>query len=98
MNTQRTDYRQLIVIGAALVVAAVLAATGTHGFWWLFGLAWAFGLFGGPRRVHGTRGWHGRHGCGSARRSEQIDPGTETSTSTGPDPSRDRHTAFPATR
>lgn len=84
--------RSYVIVGVAFIAAAVLLATGTHGFWWLFGLAWAFGLFGG----------HGRmHACGRARHRRVEQPGTDRSAPTPartptPNPSQDQHVAFPA--
>ena len=89
--------RILIVAGAALI-AISLGASG-HGFWWIFPLVW---VFGGRRRAwracypdHQYRGarWHSDAGVepGPSAGRDDVPP-------SGPDPTRDRHEAFPSSR
>ena len=81
--------RTLIIAGIALIAIA-LGASG-HGLWWLIGLVWAFGGVGGARHA-----CHRRH---SARRGPvtrgDASPPPDASPATTPDPTHDRHEAFP---
>ncbi|MEW1954616.1 hypothetical protein [Terrabacter sp. NPDC080008] len=78
--------RNLIIAGIVLIAIA-LGPSG-HGLWWLVGLLWWLPYAG--RHLHG----HG-HGCGRASRHRR-DPLQNPSTGTSePDPTRDRHEAFP---
>jgi hypothetical protein len=80
--------RNLIIAGVVLIAIA-LAPSG-HGLWWLFALLWVL-PHAGTRR-HGcsprSRRRHGRHG----RDLPQEQPVTAPE----PDPTRDRHEAFPS--
>lgn len=74
--------RNLLIAGVVLLAVA-LGSTG-HSVWWLFGLLWML-----PHA--------GRHGCGwtSRRRDHDVAQGTPSPASTLPDPTQDRHEAFP---
>jgi len=84
--------RNLMVAGVVLIAVA-LGASG-HGFWWLFGLLWVL--------PHAGRRHHGGHRCGGASRHggrsryPQDEPARTRPTSSQPDPTQDRHEAFPA--
>jgi hypothetical protein len=76
--------RNLIIAGVVLIAIA-LGPSG-HGLWWLVGFLWFL--------PHAAR--HG-HGCGpGARRRRDSDLPEEAGPVVTPDPSRDRHEAFPA--
>ena len=76
--------RNLIIAGVVLIAIA-LGPSG-HGLWWLVGFLWFL--------PHAAR--HG-HGCGpGARRRRDHDLPEEAAPVVTPDPSRDRHEAFPA--
>lgn len=77
--------RWFIAAGIALVAMALGPAG--HGLWWLVGLTFAFGNWGRYGCV--PRGRHGRDAVGAG------DPAAPAPTPV-PDPSRDRHEAFPA--
>ncbi|WP_404391635.1 hypothetical protein [Humibacillus xanthopallidus] len=70
------------LVMAGAVLIAVALAASGHGFWWLIGLVWAL--------PHLNR--EGRGGC--AGRSLRHAPGPDPQ----PDPTSDRHVAFPAPR
>jgi len=74
--------RNLIIAGVALV--AIALGPGGHGLWWLVGFLWLL-----PRAVR--RGG----GCcpGGAGRAHDAPQEGEIS---APDPTRDRHDAFPS--
>ena len=82
--------RNLVLAGIVLIAVA-LGASG-HGFWWLFGLFWALPHVGRG----GCAGRHGRGGC--AGRSLRQDPATHQQPDQRPDPTSDRHVAFPTPR
>ncbi len=76
--------RNLMIAGVVLIAVA-LGASG-HGFWWLFGLFWVLPHAG--RHGQSCRGAsRRRHGRGGLR--DAPDP------TAAPDPTRDRHEAFP---
>ena len=83
--------RNLIIAGVVLIAVA-LGASG-HGFWWLFGLFWVL-----PHASGRTRG----HACGSRargshdRRVPHDDHAPTQPVTAQPDPTQDRHEAFPA--
>ncbi len=77
-------YRFHITAGVALLATAVFLATGAHGVWWLLGLGWALGMLRG-RRPYARACAQVRHRTGPAAAER----------SSAPDPTRDRHTAFP---
>ena len=77
--------RNLIIAGAVLIAVA-LGSSG-HGFWWLFGLFWVLPHAAG--RGHVCRGGH------RARRGGE-DTLASDATDGQPDPTQDRHEAFPA--
>ncbi len=94
--------RIFIVAGIALIAIA-LGASG-HGLFWLIPFVW---IVGGARR----RAWYacgpgayGRYGHQGHYRDRYVDHGTPepaeptapTPPSAEPDPSRDRHEAFPS--
>lgn len=86
-GTKETDVfspRTLIIAGVVLIAVA-LGPSG-HGLWWLVGFLWFL-----PHA--GRRG----HRCGGASRHRQ-DPGLQDVPGpvAQPDPTRDRHEAFPA--
>ncbi len=78
-----------VMIAGAVLVAVALGSSG-HGIWWLFGLLWVLPHAG--RRGH-------RHGyaCGGAsrRRHDHGLPHDEPVPTSQPDPTQDRHQAFP---
>ena len=67
------------LVMAGAVLIAVALAASGHGYWWLIGLVWAL--------PHVAR--DGRGGC--ARRLPRQDPEPVSQ----PDPTSDRHVAFP---
>jgi hypothetical protein len=87
--------RNLIIAGVVLIALA-LGSSG-HGVWWLFGLFWVLPHAAG--RSHG-RG-RGR-GCGGRSRHHQDralphdDAVPRPPAAAQPDPTQDRHEAFPA--
>ncbi|GAB3054295.1 hypothetical protein GCM10027053_13840 [Intrasporangium mesophilum] len=97
--------RIFIVAGIALIAIA-LGASG-HGLFWLIPFVW---IVGGARRRAwyacgpGNRGRYGRYGDHGYYRDHYVDHGTpdqshptaSTPPSDEPDPSRDRHEAFPS--
>ncbi len=94
--------RHIIAGGIVLVALAAVLLTGGHGVWVIFGLVW----FLGPRRFGpGGGGYH--HARGRARPEplhdregrDPIDVDLEGDrVPTVPDPTRDRHEAFPGSR
>lgn len=80
--------RHAIGAGLVLVALAVVLATGGHGLWILFAFFW----FAGPRSrsCHGRRRWDEHT---DVRRHEVTDDAPPA-----PDPTRDRHEAFPGSR
>ncbi|WP_020145025.1 hypothetical protein [Terracoccus sp. 273MFTsu3.1] len=76
--------RNLIIAGAVLIAVA-LGSSG-HGFWWLFGLFWVLPHAAG--RSHVCRGGH------RARRSREDTSSADAAVGQ-PDPTQDRHEAFP---
>ena len=77
--------RKLMIAGAVLIAIA-LGSSG-HGFWWLFGLLWALPHAGG---------WRFCGGSSDRRRLERGRPHDEPRAQ--PDPTQDRHEAFPPAR
>ncbi|HSU75221.1 MAG TPA: hypothetical protein VLI66_09770 [Terrabacter sp.] len=74
--------RNLMVAGVVLVAIALGPAG--HGLWWLVGFVWLL-----PRMT--------RHGhCGQRRMHRHGAEHDDTAVATEPDPTRDRHQAFPA--
>lgn len=76
--------RNLIIAGVVLIAIALGPAG--HGLWWLVGFLWVL-----PHA--------GRHGqvCGrGARHRRDRDVQGPSTGSSQPDPTRDRHEAFPA--
>ena len=78
--------RALIIAGVVLIAIALGSAG--HGFWWLFALLWLLPHSG----RHGV-GCHGR--VRDQRRHRYDEVSTQPATSQ-PDPTQDRHEAFPA--
>ena len=78
--------RKLMIAGAVLIAIA-LGSSG-HGFWWLFGLLWALPHAGGGRFCGGSSG----PASAGARAPARTSPGAQ------PDPTQDRHEAFPPAR
>ncbi|GAA2474794.1 hypothetical protein [Terrabacter carboxydivorans] len=86
--------RNLIIAGVVLI--AISLGPSGHGLWWLVGFLWFL-----PRAVgrghtcgRGTRRHHDRrHDLRGDQRGSQRDEPTGPSQ---PDPTRDRHEAFPA--
>lgn len=76
--------RNLMVAGVVLVAVA-LGASG-HGFWWLFGLLWVL--------PHAGRHSHLCGGAHLARRGREETPAAGAPGGQ-PDPTQDRHEAFP---
>lgn len=76
--------RQAIVAGVVLVAFAVFLARGGHGFWLVFPLFWVFGGCGRSRRGH--------------RREYLPRDDLPHAGASAPDPTRDRHEAFPGSR
>lgn len=91
--------RTFIVAGIALI-AISLGASG-HGLWWLIGLVWAFGwMHDGRRSCHVGRRRHRAEPRLDDRLDDQLDDQPVSSpTARGPvaqpDPTHDRHEAFP---
>ncbi|WP_347350517.1 hypothetical protein [Intrasporangium sp.] len=79
--------RHAITAGLVLVVLAVVLMTGGHGFWVVFPLIW----FAGHRSCGGAR-HRGR--CPDPRREQDASP-ADPADPPAPDPTRDRHEAFP---
>ncbi|WP_147067647.1 hypothetical protein [Terrabacter aerolatus] len=80
-----------------MVLIAVALGSSGHGFWWLFGLFWMLPHVAG--RSHGCVGRAG----GTSRRGRLHDetapsarPVQSPSFPSQPDPTRDRHEAFPS--
>lgn len=98
-----TPYRPFIVTGTVLIAAAAIMATGLHGLWWLVGLIWICGPWGcGHRGLRDRRDRRDRryrrdqwdHRNAPTAPEPPIGPPAPTAPQQ-PDPTRDRHTAFP---
>ena len=76
-----------LVIAGVVLIAVALGSSG-HGFWWLFGLLWLL--------PHSGRHAVGCHGRARADRRQQPSAVTTPPTTPQPDPTHDRHEAFPA--
>ncbi len=98
------------IIAGIVLVAISLGASG-HGLWWLVGLVWAFGwIRNGRHACHVGRGHHGRrHDERHHQNDHQLDhqhdrgaggadpiPSQAPQPVSTPDPTHDRHEAFPA--
>lgn len=80
--------RNLMVAGVVLIAVA-LGSSG-HGVWWVFGLLWVLPHAAG--RSHGCGGPARRaHHCGLP----QAEPASMQPAPGQPDPTQDRHEAFP---
>ena len=75
------------IIAGVVLIAIALGSAG-HGFWWLFALLWVL-----PHSGRRTIGCHGRPRHDRRHRADEVT--TQPATSQ-PDPTRDRHEAFPA--
>jgi len=73
---------RIFIITGITLIAIALAASG-HGLWWLIGLVWAVGAQ--------------RHGWSSCYLGRGRRP-TRQETTGAPDPTHDRHEAFPSAR
>jgi len=89
---------RIFIIAGITLIAIALAASG-HGLWWLIGLVW---LVGGQRR-----GWSACHSGRprGATGQERVGGGATWPTDeardgsgAAPDPTHDRHEAFPSAR
>jgi hypothetical protein len=78
--------RHLILAGVVLIAVA-LGSSG-HGFWWLFGLFWLLPHAGRHGRVCGRA-------SGRRRGHDRVLPEGGSAPAAEPDPTRDRHEAFP---
>lgn len=78
--------RALIIAGVVLIAIALGSAG--HGFWWLFALLWVL--------PHSGRRSVGCHGRARGDRRHQSDEATTPPATRHPDPTHDRHQAFPA--
>jgi hypothetical protein len=96
--------RHIIAGGVVLVALAAVLLSGGHALWVLFGLFWIVG----PRR-YGPRGHGYGYGCGRSQRPDlrhdwedrdpiDVDRPGDRDVPTVPDPTRDRHEAFPGSR
>jgi hypothetical protein len=86
--------RQAIVAGIVLVALAVFLARGGHGFWLVFPLFWVFGGCGRSRR------WQRREDVPREGLPREDVPRDDLphAGAAAPDPTRDRHEAFPGSR
>jgi hypothetical protein len=75
-----------LVIAGVVLIAIALGWSG-HGFWWLFALLWLL--------PHSGRHGSACHGRARDRRRHQALDVTGTPATSEPDPTRDRHEAFP---
>ncbi|MDN5798276.1 MAG: hypothetical protein L0H79_21360 [Intrasporangium sp.] len=81
--------RHAITAGLALVVLAVVLMTGGHGFWIIFPVLWFAG--------HGRCGRSRRYDRYAGPRSDRHEPAPSNEPA-APDPTHDRHEAFPGSR
>jgi hypothetical protein len=74
------------IIAGVVLIAIALGSAG-HGFWWLFALLWVL-----PHSGRRTVGCHGRT---RDDRRHQPDAVSTPPVTSQPDPTHDRHEAFP---